>query len=156
MKQNFEKSRLSIVFSFLLLPILLLAESKVAYNKELDNYIGTWVCVDNIPDVQWVPNKFEVKKKGKSIEFIFYKRSGKVSKDFYSGPYMYKGDGIFEWEALPEVRYYDSRPSQQNVFKYDFHTLHSDDGWGLRVTKWFYNESGEIDQQMYFLNFDKK
>ncbi len=134
MKQFF---KILIIATLLLCPIVTMAESKVPYNKDLDYYIGTWECVDNIPDAQWVPCKFEIKKKGKSVEFIFFKRSGKAPKDFYSGPYSYSGDGIFEWEALPGARYYDSRPSQQNVFKYGFHTCHTDVGWSLRVSKWF-------------------
>ncbi len=145
-----------ILFAVIFWPLILMAENGVRYDdKELDAYIGTWKCIDNVSDAQWIPCKFEIKKKGKFLKFTFYKRSGKVPKDFYSGPFQYLGDGVFEWECLPGVRYYDCRSDRQNVFKYDFRTRYVDSEWGVLVTKWFYNEFGEIDTNEMFLHFEK-
>lgn len=37
-----------IIFCIILFPIVAMAESRVPYNNELDYYIGTWECTDNI------------------------------------------------------------------------------------------------------------
>lgn len=144
-----------ILIAVLFLPLMMMAENEVPYDKELDAYVGTWKCMDNVPDPQWIPCSFEIKKKGRFLKFTFYRRSGKAPEDFYSGSFQYLGDGVFEWECLPGVRYYDSRPDRQNVFKYGFRTHYVESGWGVDVTKWFYNELGEIDTEVIFLHFKK-
>lgn len=146
----------NIFFLFILLPLMAFSRSEVPYSEDLSHYLGTWECIDEIPDAQWVPSKFDIKKKGNTVTFTFYKRSGKVPDDFYSGPYSYEAEGKFKWEALPGANYNDIRPGQQNVFKYEFETITSEYYWGLLVTKWYYNDEGSIENSSYLLRFISK
>lgn len=126
------------------------AENKVPYTPEMDDYIGTWECVANNPDGQWTPKKIVIKKTGKNVKFDCYKNSGKVAVDFYDGPYQYS-DGHFTW--CTSGKYGDIRNS--SVFKYDFRTSFYDGILILLVTKYFYNEFGNIDSDSYSIEYQK-
>ncbi len=132
-------------------PIAILAENKVEYSPEMEDYIGIWTCETPHVEGQWVPLRIEIKKKGKNLKWTFYRNSGKAPDDFYIGPVWC--DGGFEFSNSPN--YYDIRPSHRNKFKYSFRSrLIEYDSYQMHPNKlyftlqiWYYNELGEIDSQ---------
>lgn len=95
------------------------ADNDVNYKSEMEEYIGTWICESSQIDPQFVPNKIEIKKKGKKLKWTFFRNGSKAPKDFYDGPYLFL-DGHFNFSSSPIYR--DLRPSQQHKIKYDFKT----------------------------------
>lgn len=143
-------------------PPLSHADSDVDYSPAMEEYIGTWVCSSAQIDRQFIPDKIEIKKKGKKIKWTFYRLGGKAPKDFYSGPYVY-GDtfsGHFTFSTNPQYR--DYRPSQQQKIKYDFktHMTYSDRAYTnilyITVSLWYYNELGNIDIRDVNICYEKE
>lgn len=130
-------------------PPLSHADSDVDYSPAMEEYIGTWVCISSNIDGQWIPLRIEIKKKGKKLNWTFYRNSGKAPKDFYDGPYVFGDsfDGHFTFGTTPLYR--DSRPSHQNYIKYEFRTTMRYDELYIFVTLYHYNDFGEIVTESY-------